>query len=261
MMVVDDGSEDETSEICLSLSNSNVHYFRQKNQGEAAAVNQGIRKIIDFASSVGHLESSNKSSAHSVSIFPGQFVCILSHDDTLVEGSLLRLKNALSENRHAAVAYGNVDIVDETGRVKFSSIRPEYDEKDLIGRLHCLPSVGTLIRLDAILALERYGYQLRNPGIRFISDLEQWVRLSAIGPFLKVNQKVGDWMDHDSQASKIVDYEDTYKDIKFFLDLFKDNLALKCDSNTLKLAKSNLHRRAAIVHSSYGAKIGNRPFY
>lgn len=260
VVVVDDGSEDETSDICLSLSHLELKYYRQKNQGEAAAVNEGVRRVIEIASRTEDQKLSNKASANSAENLPG-FVCILSHDDTLVEGSLRVLKSVLDENLHASVAYGNFDIVDEKGLFKSSVTPPEYDEKELIGRLNCLPGVGSLIRLDAIVALGLQGYQLRNPGIRFISDLEQWFRLSTIGPFLKVNKKVGNWTDHPSQASKILNFQAKYKDLDFFLDLFDKDVILAHDSNLVNLAKSNLHRRAAIVHSSFGRKIDDRPFW
>lgn len=55
VIVIDDGSTDDTKEIIKTLKNKNLRYFYQKNQGPAAARNKGIRaargKFICFLDS------------------------------------------------------------------------------------------------------------------------------------------------------------------------------------------------------------------
>lgn len=70
-IIIDDGSTDDTAEVVQTFveKNSNLHYFKQKNRGEAGAKNRGISlscgEYISFLDSDDeyapeHLESRNK---------------------------------------------------------------------------------------------------------------------------------------------------------------------------------------------------------
>lgn len=257
VLVVDDGSEDDTVEKVKKLASENVELMSQENKGEAAAVNKGVEKLISILNT--QKFDSEKTTGRNTS--KGRFVAILSHDDVLLENSLISLADILRKEPMAQVAYGNWNIVSEEGLITQTKTPCDFAEEQLVGRQICIPSVGSLIKIETIQTLSSRGYQLRNPKIRFLSDLEQWFRLSSIGPFLKVEMTVGNWTDHPKNATKINDHKALYRDYLMLLRHLEGELSSNRPSRVVKLAKSNLNRKAAILHSSYGQSIDGKFFW
>ena len=109
LIIIDDGSTDETLDICNSYSEkySNVIVRHQDNKGLASARNVGL----DIAS--------------------GEYITFLDSDDCLAENSLANMVNAI-RNGDADVVIGSFDIVGEDGYIiEKSSIPPEYSFRQI----------------------------------------------------------------------------------------------------------------------------------
>jgi glycosyltransferase involved in cell wall biosynthesis len=193
-IVVNDGSTDGT----LAMLQGHARFqdelivVSQTNKGESAAVNAGVDYICKRFSSKIEAKSSPV------------YLCVLSADDFLHENSLEHLRCALEGDRDAVAAYPNWNWVNSAEEVlKFVS--PEkYDKVSLLGKLRCLPGPGTLMRISAINGLNG---PLRNENVTFIGDLDQWVRLSRLGRFLKVPVPGASWTDHELNQTKLIDGE------------------------------------------------------
>lgn len=93
LIVVDDGSTDNTSEVVDSFNDYRVRYHRQENQGPAASLNKGL----ELAS--------------------GEYVRFLDADDYLIPGSIRAQVELLDRNPRVALVYGQAYVMDGYGRV------------------------------------------------------------------------------------------------------------------------------------------------
>ena len=89
VLVVDDGSKDNTSEICDSYKGK-IRYFYKQNGGVASAVNYGIQRAC------------------------GDYISWLSHDDTYHPDKIKSQIDALiKSNSPTAIVHGNFNVVNE----------------------------------------------------------------------------------------------------------------------------------------------------
>ncbi|HET6514993.1 MAG TPA: glycosyltransferase [Thermodesulfovibrionales bacterium] len=131
IIVVDDGSTDDTAEI-LSEYRGQISYYCQENQGIAGARNRGI------------------SMAH------GELVTFLDADDIWYRERLRRVAEAFSVYPQAGMAYHPVAVVDRSGRLMYENFLKAFGYKDgasgiitneiLSGRVFCGGSSFTFRR-------------------------------------------------------------------------------------------------------------------
>ncbi|MBV8578021.1 MAG: glycosyltransferase family 2 protein [Acetobacteraceae bacterium] len=163
MLVMDDGSDDNTAEIAASFADPRIRVLRQANAGVSAARNRGI----------GEAE--------------GDALLFLDADDWLAPDALARLARTL-QNADAVAAYGAYAFVAENARPGSPplSVRsgrfPEGDILEpLLERNLCANGGHLLIRREVVA-----WAGLFESSIRFGEDWEYWVRLALLGPFAVV---------------------------------------------------------------------------
>lgn len=166
LIVLDDASSDQTSEIVLGFNDSRIIYIRNKiNQGPESNWNQGL------------------------SIARGKYFKLLPHDDVLHSECLLRQVGVLEEDKseRLALAFSARNVVDPDGR---HIIRRGWPRKSsgivsgsLVGRrcirygTNLLGEPGSvLFRLS--LANKVGSFSSRFP---YVTDLEYWLRLLLHG--------------------------------------------------------------------------------
>jgi glycosyltransferase involved in cell wall biosynthesis len=171
-IVIDDGSTDGTIEI-LKKYQASIRIERQTNQGEASAVNSGLR------------------------LAKGQFIIIVSADDPMRSADLLRTASELLNTHDELVCvYPDWSVIDSASKVVRDVVVPEYDPEILIGRAHCLVGPGGVFRLDK--ALQIGG---RDTRFRFTSDYDFWLRLSQTGEFRRIPGLFAFWREHEDSTS------------------------------------------------------------
>lgn len=159
VIVVDDGSTDQTGEIAARFDDhANLTVVHQPNAGLPAARNRGLAEAR------------------------GEFVCFLDSDDYLAPTYLEQLLPALHADPSVALAYCDVQMVDldgePTGDFSVAAARRlvtgDIFESLLVGGY--FPPHTVLLR-RAVLA-EAGGFDLALGGH---ADYELWLRLSALG--------------------------------------------------------------------------------
>jgi glycosyltransferase involved in cell wall biosynthesis len=98
LLIIDDGSTDNTKEIVKAFDDTRIKYFYQSNQGKCHARNKGI-----FSSS-------------------GRFISFLDADDFYYKNKLKNLLEFLNKNPHIGCVAGGVRRVSENGRTIFKKI-------------------------------------------------------------------------------------------------------------------------------------------
>lgn len=96
VIIVDDGSTDSTSKICMSLAsnNSKVKYFYQNNSGVSSARNLGL--------------SNSK----------GDYIGFLDSDDFFCEGSLLKLLNEVEHQLYDVYYFGYIYKSEKSNKIR-----------------------------------------------------------------------------------------------------------------------------------------------
>lgn len=153
IIVVDDGSTDETPAVLevLAKENANLRWFRQENAGAAAARNRGVGEAR------------------------GRFVAFLDADDLWLPGKLAAQFEALAEKPEAAFSYTDVTLRHPNG-VDEDLACGVADQPLLLqllgGNLFATPTV--LARRECF---EEVG--LFDPSLRTGEDWDMWMRLAA----------------------------------------------------------------------------------
>jgi glycosyltransferase involved in cell wall biosynthesis len=165
VIVVDDGSRDETAAVCSGLSG--IKYIRlDRNQGVAAARNVGI------------LASSS------------EFIAFLDDDDLRLPGSLDRQAEALAGNVSAGFICGAMLLADQDYRLTGEISSPTHPSGDVFWQLMELDfpvmPLSVVIRKDCF-----WRVGLLNRSLRGIDDWDILVRIAETRPVMTMKEAVG----------------------------------------------------------------------
>jgi len=172
VIIVNDGSTDSTLKKALNLKSSFdiVELYSKENGGESSAINFGLSKATS------------------------KFVLFLSADDLIARDLLEKTTAALEQDPSLVVAYPSWNIIDALGRITEVVGDINFSYRRLLADLECLPGPGSVIRASAL-------GSGRVVGMTQMGDFEQWIRLSAKGSFLHIDEALASWRKHDSNMS------------------------------------------------------------
>ena len=157
IIVVNDGSTDNTEEVIKSFSDGEVRYIRhEKNLGGFAAFITGLK------------------------IAKGEYIAILDDDDFWMDGDKLKRQVEFLDTYLEYVLVGtNIVATNEEGIELFHSIYPEKDN-EIRNRLlvrNCFAHSSVMYRKQAAMKLGGYAGA---------SDDELWLRLGTVGKLANI---------------------------------------------------------------------------
>jgi glycosyltransferase involved in cell wall biosynthesis len=152
VIVVDDGSDDDTPRVCASLPD--IRYLRlNRNLGTASARNAGI------------LESR------------AEFVTALGDDDLRLAGSLDAQVRLLDESPQAAFCYGRVLVADQRREFSTGEVVPLHAPTgDIFWELlehNFVPDLSVVARKARLIEVGLF-----NPELIGVEDWDMWLRLA-----------------------------------------------------------------------------------
>lgn len=154
LLVINDGSQDETEEKVLAFEDSRIRYFVQENKGVSAARNVGLDKM------------------------KGDFFCFLDADDVLPQNSIRARYLVFKKDSAIFFVSGRVVQKDEHLTKVLSSQMPTWrgNPRREIIRLSssCLVAITWLIRRDC---RQTYRFQ------------EGWTHSEDVAFFLSISEK------------------------------------------------------------------------
>ena len=151
IIVVDDGSRDETPRVMEELAGGDLRYIRQANAGAASARNRGIRESTS------------------------EWVAFLDADDIWLPGKLLTQMTELQSRPEASFSYTDVWLryEDETETVRECGTGDKtLLSKLLTGNLFATPTV--IVRRHCFEEIGAFDAELRTG-----EDWDMWLRLAA----------------------------------------------------------------------------------
>jgi glycosyltransferase involved in cell wall biosynthesis len=176
ILVVDDGSTDDTREVVNQYKSAKIRYIAQKNAGVAVARNTGMAEGR------------------------GRWVAFLDADDTWFPTKLERQMHALRADSSARVCYSAFTVVDASlapiGVRRSARVGTALE--DLLLRGNIVGSICTVL-CDREMILSTGGF---DPRLSQCADWEMWVRLAARTEFVYVDESLVTYRQHDSNMSR-----------------------------------------------------------
>lgn len=172
VIVVDDGSTDDTSERLAALARfdaaGRLRVVRQANAGPSAARNHGLR------------------------LARGEWVALLDADDYWYAGKSARQLAQLREYSGAVLAFAGVDVESSDGlRRRRLPPRAGPVSREALLVENVVPSPTVLVRRAAALAAGGFD-EARRHG----EDWELWLRLTETGPAVALREAWACYRDH-----------------------------------------------------------------
>jgi len=154
VIVVDDGSTDETKRI-IEVFGDRVHYYYQPNRGPSAARNVGIKKAT------------------------GEFLAFLDVDDMWMNNKLDLQLQVLKQNPHLGMVACGTNNIDESSAIINKYILKNFADHDSLLKVLYISQIipgsssGVLVRRKC---LETVGYF--DESIKIGEDWDMWLRIS-----------------------------------------------------------------------------------
>ena len=175
VIIVDDGSTDNTAEVAQAFSDDRVTYIYQQNAGLSAARNTGLR--------------------HST----GEYISFLDSDDLFLPEKLELLLAEFEQNPDLGLCAGNAMLINEDGIPSGKTYGlgiPTTPEEWLLGnRIH----VGSVVvKAEWLRKTEPFDEQLRA-----CEDWDMWIRLSLVGCQMGwISETVSKYRIHGQQMTR-----------------------------------------------------------
>lgn len=175
-IILDDGSTDTTqSKLDKYRSDPRVHIFYHPNMGEVLTINKGYQ------------------------LSHGLLVGNISADDPLFRSSAIsQIVEASNANPDALVFYPDFWLTDAKGALLQPIRTREWSYEYMITHHHCTPGPGALLRRKVF---DLIGLRNPDPGIRWVADLEYWLRIGQIGPMQRVPHLLATHRRHPEQLT------------------------------------------------------------
>lgn len=175
ILIIDDGSTDNTAEVAKSFSDSRVKYIFQENRGLPAARNTGIRNS------------------------QGEYLTFLDSDDCFLSRKLELLLDKMKQNPSLGFVAGRAILIDQNGDIiprEFETILPSPIQKLTLGNPFHVGSV--LVKKEW---QERIGYF--DESLRSYEDWDFWLRLAIAGcPMKVIPEPVSKYRFHTGQMTR-----------------------------------------------------------
>ncbi len=177
LIIVDDGSTDQTPQWVSKLTDSRIRLVRQENKGVTVARNTGIA----------HAE--------------GEYIALLDHDDLWQTSKLDIQVRCLDESPEVGLVHTWMVLVDEqgrsTGRIMTSNAQANVP-KHLLER-NAIASSSVMVRRCCF---EDVGVFSLNRDLYTVEDWEMWIRIASLYPFAVIRKPLMSWRQHANNGSK-----------------------------------------------------------
>jgi len=177
LIVLDDGSTDDTREILNSYDKGCFYWESHPNMGQSATLNKGW------------------------ALAQGELLGYLSADDRLLPDAVRDLVDTWLREPEVVAVYGDFLLINEQGETIGDMRGRAFDYARMISHLHCPIGPGALFVCSAFVASGGW-----NSALRLVPDFDFWLRLGTLGKIRHVPVMVASWRIHaQSQTNACAD--------------------------------------------------------
>jgi len=224
VLIVDDGSTDNTQEVVQTIHDARVSYFKKENAERAAARNFGVDKS------------------------KGTYINFLDSDDLLLPNHLSDAYEFILSNNPDVFHLGYVIEEASSGKVKLPKKVTNINKQILRGNL--LSCNGVFIRTQ----IARQNRFNETRALSSLEDWELWIRLAARFSFMHSNQVTSRVINHDSRSVMSADRDKIKMKAAIFEDVVNHDIEnWKVFGNRLKLTVASVSTYVALHLAMAGA--------
>lgn len=189
IIVVDDGSTDNTADVVKAIADERIRYIRQENGERSKARNTGTKAAT------------------------GGYITFLDSDDCFYPDHLEKAKEMIVHNRNA-----------EFFHMRYELINPQNGTKRqmplLTGNLNRELTTSNFMSCNAVFLSKRVAQaNLFNESISFMEDWELWLRIAAQHPLVYSPVITSAIIEHDNRSVLQTDKARLISDVSKFLDI------------------------------------------
>jgi glycosyltransferase involved in cell wall biosynthesis len=176
LILINDGSTDETHEIALELCNSDsrIRYFAQENQGIVATLNRGLE------------------------LCRGEFIARMDADDIARIDRLQKQVALLKANPDVIICGSEADLLGPMKKKRKIWVPgTNYACRAVLPLSPCFIHPSVMFRRTAIDQGARY-----NSAFQYAEDYEFWHQLQAFGQLRNIKESLLEYRLHDGQLSQ-----------------------------------------------------------
>ncbi len=177
LIVVDDGSTDNTEEIVLSFADSRIKYFKKSNAERAAARNFGVKKA------------------------QGDFVTFLDSDDLLKENHLSEAVHFIGRRTDVALFHLGYDVINPDGTIIYPWKALPDPVNGKLAEGNFLSCLGVFVKKE-ILLQQPFN---EDRGLSGSEDYELWIRLAARFPIRTLTVVTASLVNHETRSVLQID--------------------------------------------------------
>lgn len=171
LLVVDDGSTDNTKQVVEAYNDARIRYIYQQNAERSAARNNGIANA------------------------KGQYVCFIDSDDYYFDNHLSAFQNYIQENNVGDAFLYALTAVDLDGQIIKVPHQPVQTSNNI--EFFILNVVGIPRACIARNILNKHKF---NPAVSIGEDTELWVRIAREYPIHFVNEYTQAYTEHTGRS-------------------------------------------------------------
>ncbi|MBP7088336.1 MAG: glycosyltransferase [Candidatus Omnitrophica bacterium] len=177
LIVVDNGSTDNTKEVVESLSWNRLHYYYQSDTGSVAGPRNTAIKLAQ-----------------------GKYIAFLDSDDLWYQEKLQEVAKVLKDDPEIDILSHNL-IQRKNGKIG-PIMREGPVKKDMFKHLltiNCLAGSAAVVKRDILLEINGFD---ENKDFVHVEDYETWLRIAyRHGKFFFIDKVLGEYRVHDSNLS------------------------------------------------------------
>lgn len=231
LIIVDDGSTDNTKEVVAKYNDSRIRYFFQENQERSAARNNGIDQA------------------------QGEYICFLDSDDYYLPEKLSNFKIAIEQSTNDPNTLFYDGLIFETDEVRTEAILPMKNDTDTFHEFLLQNPIFSQQVCAPRLFFQKHKY---NAQLRIGEDAELWLRMVSDVKFQGVESYQTVVLEHEDRSVNLKKYnaaKEQLKQLELIFSLYpnekisapiRQQLLSNCYFNSAKHFMMNNKKRRAI---------------
>jgi glycosyltransferase involved in cell wall biosynthesis len=192
LIIVDDGSMDNTANIIGTFSDQRIHYLFQENRGEAAARNTGMGQM------------------------KGEYMAFIDADDLYFPNALEDMVSYLDEHPQHGSVFSDGYICDQHGKqlMRLTEIRPRIFTGNILNPLVITPSIVTVpvCTMTRTSSVRKYEMRFDTENNLIGTDWDFWIRLAVNESFGYLDKLTCKYRIHQTNITRVYGEEKRRKD-------------------------------------------------